>query len=73
VLYADKACPHIEWLIEHRRTARAKKYQIDNAQLVAAEKRRETQEKLATAQATALTELLGDRKARTPRNRDTVE
>lgn len=73
VLYADKACPHIEWLIEQRRAARAKKYEIDNAQLVAAEKRAETQRKLAEAQATALTELLGDRKQKASRNRDASE
>lgn len=63
VLYADKGCQHIEWLIAHRVEKAKKAYETRNAQIVAAEKRKAVQEKLAEAQATALTELLTERKA----------
>lgn len=66
VLYAEKGCPHIEWLIGERVAARNKKFETDNAQLVAAEKRAETKRKLEDAQATALVDLMAERK-QTPR------
>lgn len=67
VLYAETGCPHIEWLIGHRVKKAAEAYRKRNAQIVAAEERRATHEKLAEAQATALTELLADRKGSAPR------
>jgi hypothetical protein len=66
VLHIDKGCPHIEWLITYRQQKDAKDYEKRNAQLVAAEKRRATNDKLAEAQATALVELMAERKAAAP-------
>lgn len=73
VLYADKACPHIEWLIAERVKARQKKFEIDNAQLIAQEKRNETKRKLEEAQATALVDLLSDRKPPAARKAKDIE
>ena len=73
VLYADKGCPHIEWLRAHRLEKSKKAYETRNAQIVAAEKRKEVHEKLAEAQATALTELLADRNKSTARKAKDAE
>ena len=73
VLFADKGCPHIEWLKDSRIEKAKKAYETRNAQIVAAEKRKEVHEKLAEAQATALTELLADRNKSTARKAKDAE
>ncbi len=72
VLYAEQGCPHIEWLIDYRKKESAKAYKKRNAQIVAAEERRAVQEKLAEAQATALVDLMADRK-QSRRGKDPAE
>ena len=58
LLYADKGCPHIEWLIGHRSEKSKIAYEKRNAQAVAAEKALEKKRALEEAQSKALHELM---------------
>jgi hypothetical protein len=65
-LYAVKACPHIEWLVAHRKAESDKAFALRNAHVAAAEQARKQEQELKAAQAELLREQLAERKARKP-------
>lgn len=67
VLYADKGCPHIEWLIQHRKKEAASAYEKRNEQLVRAEALAEAKRRAEVEQSKAIAVLLEERSARKPK------
>jgi hypothetical protein len=63
-LYAREACPHIEWLIKHRRKEAEAKALLLNPHAKAAEKAKQTAQELQAAQIELVKEQIAERKTR---------
>jgi len=63
-LYARVSCPHIEWLIEHRRTQFLAEEAMRNPHLAAAEKAKRQAAELQAAQIELVKEQIEERKTR---------
>lgn len=72
-LYAEKGCPHIEWLIDFRVKKEADARKKLNASRDAQEKREAEKLELQAAQLEMVKEQLAERKARRPKAKDVTE
>jgi hypothetical protein len=72
-LYAGKACPHIEWLIEHRREQAREEERRRNPHIAAAERDKKLAAELQAAQAELVKEQLAEKRARKSKAKDVGE
>lgn len=72
-LYAETACPHIEWLIHFRREQQADAVAKRSAHTAEAKRREQEERELKAAQMELVKEQLAERKARKPKAKDIIE
>jgi len=72
-LYAETACPHMEWLISYRRDQQTDAVAKRSAHTVEAKRREQEERDLKRAQAELLKEQLAERRARKPKSKEVTE
>lgn len=72
-IYAKDPCPHVKWLIEHRRVESAKGYAIRNAHVAAADKARKDEADLRKLQADLIREQIAETQTKRTSKRKDVE